>query len=263
MTDRNDAEGAPVDGFTKDSPVAPPEAARRRVLPDGLVGWGAIAGVIVSLGAAAGFAFDLDRAGTVSFWIFAIAPTVVVAVLALVRAARDGELVELVRPEWGDATRGILSAALLLGGTVAFVHVVAPAGSPQESWTARIYLQLGDPGWLRAHQPLVVLFVFVAAAAEEIVWRGLVTRLIAERIGSRSAWLWAAVAYALAQVPTAWALQDPQAGKNPMLVAGALALGLAWGAMARWSGRLAPSVLSHAAFDWCVIMLFRLWGAGV
>jgi membrane protease YdiL (CAAX protease family) len=222
-----------------------------------------VALVLLGLGASSWLAWNLERAGTVSFWVYVIAPTLVVAVVALARAVRDGEAFEMVRPEWGDATRGILSAVLLLGATVACLHVMAPTGSPRESWVARIYLQLGDPRWLRAHNGLIGAAILVAAAAEEIVWRGLVTRLIAERVGSRSAWVWAALCYALAQVPTAWALRDPEAGLNPMLILGALGLGLVWGGMARWTRRLAPSVLSHAGFTWCVVMLFRLWGAGV
>jgi membrane protease YdiL (CAAX protease family) len=103
----------------------------------------------------------------------------------------------------------------------------------------------------------------VAATAEEIVWRGLVTRQIAEVAGSRSAWLWAAALYALAQAPTLYRLRDPVAGINPILVLAALGLGLVWGGMSRVFGRLVPGILSHAAFDWCVIMMFRLWGPGV
>ncbi len=256
-----------VPAFTRDAPgprlaPAPP---RRELSPlaSSAIAWLSVASIVALLAAGQWFAFGLERAGSTWFWAYAIAPTAVVALVALVRAARDGELVELVRPEWGDATRGILSAALLLGGAVAFLRVVAPAGSSRESWMARIYLQLGDPGWLRAHTGLVALLVLVAATAEEVVWRGLVTRLIAERVGSRFAWIWAAVPCALAQVPTAWTLRDPEAGLNPLLIAGALALGLVWGAMARWTRRLTPSILSHAAFDWCVIMLFRLWGTSV
>jgi len=255
--------------FTKDAPAAstsPPASPAPSTgrASDALKGWGAIVAIVVALGTASWFAFDLDRAGATSFWVLAIAPTGLVAVIALVRAGRDGELAELVRPVWGDATRGIVSAAILLGATVAIVnHALAPPGSVRESWMARIYLQLGDPRWLRSHSGVVALAVLVAAIAEEVVWRGLVTRLIAEQMGSRLAWVWAAFPYALSMLPTAWALRDPEAGLNPMLVLGALGLGLVWGGMARWTRRLTPSILSHAAFDWCVIMLFRLWGSGV
>jgi membrane protease YdiL (CAAX protease family) len=239
---------------------APPASATAGEPLGGLV---MVAGVVAIVGAGQWLAFDLDRAGGVSFWAWAIGPTALVAVYALVRAHRDGDLEQLVRPAWGDTTRGILSAAMLVAAAIAFVHVVAPAGSARESWTARLYLQLGDPRWLRGHASLVTALVVTAAAAEELVWRGLVPSLLAERVGSRTAWAWAAVAYALAQLPTLVALRDPEAGLNPLLVLAALGLGLVWGGMARFSRRIAPSVLSHAAFDLAVILLFRLWGSGI
>jgi membrane protease YdiL (CAAX protease family) len=271
--ERQEGEGGPIESgredvgtaFVADAPREPeaplpaPEPPRAPASHD-LAGWAILVGIVVFLGAGAHFAFDLERAGELSFWAYAIGPTALVAAFALVRAARDGELAELVQPAWGDATRAILSAVVLFGGAVAVIRVLAPTGTPRESWTARLYLQLGEPSWLRGHAALMAIVILGAAAAEEIVWRGLVTRLIAEKVGSRWAWVWAAFPYALAQVPTAWALRDPEAGLNPLLVIGALGLGLGWGALARSQRRLMPSILSHAAFDWCVLLLFRLWG---
>jgi membrane protease YdiL (CAAX protease family) len=242
------------------APDAPPKP--RRDLSNALP-WVAVLAITAGLAVGNASAFDLDRAGGNSFWVWAIAPTFVVAVVALVRAARDGELWDMIRLEWGDATRGILSAAVLFGAAVGVLHLVAPSGSPRDSWVARIYLQLGNPSYLRAHVGVVALVVLVAAAGEEIVWRGLVTRLIAEQVGSRVAWAWAAVPYALSLAPTVWALKDPEAGLNPLLVLAGLGLGLVWGGMARATRRLAPSILSHAAFDCAVILFFRLWGSGV
>jgi membrane protease YdiL (CAAX protease family) len=45
-----------------------------------------------------------------------------------------------------------------------------------------------------------------------------------------------------------------------MLPIASLGVGLVWGGMGRVTGRLTPAILSHAAFDWCVIVVFRLWG---
>jgi len=271
--EERDGEGGPIESgredvvtaFVADAPPAPPPRAPEPEPPESalrdLAGWGAIVGIVLFLAGGAYVAFDLERAGERSFWVYAIGPTALVAVFALVRAARDGELAELVQPGWGDATRGILSAALFFAGAMGLLRVLAPVGSPRESWTARLYLQLGDPTWLRAHAAVMAIVILSAAAAEEIVWRGLVTRLIAEKVGSRWAFVWAAVPYALAQLPTAWALRDPEAGLNPLLVVAAFALGLGWGGLARSQRRLMPSILSHAAFVWCVVFLFRLWGA--
>src|SRR5262249_10221709 len=101
--------------------------------------------------------------------------------------------------------------------------------------------------------------IAVMAIAEELVWRGLVTNLLAERLGSRTAWLYSAVLYALAHVPSMWALQSPLRALNPILPLAAARAGAVWGAMARGFGRLAPGMLAHGLFDWCILMMFPLW----
>jgi membrane protease YdiL (CAAX protease family) len=70
--------------------------------------------------------------------------------------------------------------------------------------------------------------------------------------------------YALAHVPTLWALSDGEIGKNPLVLIAALGAGLVWSALARIFGdRLMPSIVSHGLFDWAVLMMFRLWGPSV
>ena len=115
---------------------------------------------------------------------------------------------------------------------------------------------------LRAHPAYVAGTLIVMAIADEVLWRGVVTRLIAERVGSRTAWLYAIVPYALAQVPTMWALRDPVAGLNPLLPIAAVGGGFVWGALARQQqGRLVPGIVSHALLS-CG-MMFRLWSPSV
>ncbi len=250
------------------TPDAAPKAAPAASPAGGaLSGWLStalwIAPIVAAVGVSSYYAFALERAGSVAFWIVAGGPTVAFALVALVYAWREGVLGTWMRPVWGDPTRGILSAAVLVLCALAFVHLVAPVGSPRESWMARLYLQLGSPDVLREHAGALAGAVVSVAAAEEIVWRGLVTRVLEERVGSRRAWIVAAVLYALALVPSMGPLRDPVAGLNPLLPIAGLAAGLAWGAMTRHWGRLAPAILSHAAFDWCVVVMFRLWGPSV
>jgi membrane protease YdiL (CAAX protease family) len=125
-----------------------------------------------------------------------------------------------------------------------------------------LYTQFGDPKLLQAHAPAIAAGIAAVALAEEVLWRGMVTQLLADRVGTRTAWVWAAVLYALAYVPTAWSLRavGPAGGLDPILPVAALGAGLLWGAMARFFGRLAPGVLAHALFDWAVVMMFPLWG---
>ncbi len=222
-----------------------------------------LAGIVLTIAAAAHFAFDLSRAGTRSVFLIMAVPTVALAVVGVLRARWDGVLKSWLSVRAGDFTRGVVAAALLFGASYAFMKVVAPPDSVRASWLARLYLQLGDPAVLRKSASMVVLAIIVLAIAEEIVWRGLVISLLEEVIGSRRAWVWAAVLYAIAQVPTVWTLRDPVAGPNPVLMLAALAAGLVWGGMMRRFERLWPGIFSHVLFDWTVVMMFRLWGPSV
>ncbi len=222
-----------------------------------------LAGIVATIAVAAHFAFDVTRAGTQSFYLVMAVPTVALAVLALVRAKNDGVLKSWLSVRSGDFSRGFGAAALLFGAAYAFTKSVAPPESIRASWLARLYLQLGDPQILRKHVGMVVIAIIVMAIAEEIVWRGLVISLLEEKIGSRRAWVWGAVLYSIAHVPTVWALRDPVAGANPVILLAALGCGLVWGGMVRAFDRLLPGIFSHVLFDWTVIMMFRLWGPSV
>lgn len=228
---------------------------KKGVLRNGLY----LAGIVVAVAIASHLAFAPARAGTRFLFVAMAIPTVALAIVGVARAYRDGVIKDLVGVKGGDFTRGFASAAVLFGGAYAFSRVVTPPTAPQAIWLARLYDQVGDPSELRKNVGVVVLAIVTMAVCEEIVWRGLVTSLLEERLGSRRAWVWAAVLYALAHVPTMWQLKG-SAGMNPVIVLAALACGLVWGAMARHFGRLLPSVFSHVLFDWTILMMFRLWG---
>jgi membrane protease YdiL (CAAX protease family) len=204
------------------------------------------------------FAFSRAASGTPLFWILAAGPSLALGVVAAMWAARQEVLVSWLSPQWGDISRGIGGAAVLFAAALAFTRVVAPVGSPREIWIAVLYGQIGDPR-LTAHSPAIAALIVATAVAEEVVWRGMVTLLLAERVGSRLAWLAAAPLYALAYVPTAWSLRVGST-LNPVLVLAALAGGLVWGALARAFGSLVPAMVAHAFFDWAVIGMFPLWG---
>jgi membrane protease YdiL (CAAX protease family) len=218
---------------------------------------------VLATGVTSYFAFRPQNSGTVAFWVLAGGPQLLLAAVAASWAKREDLLREWLSPRWGDFSRGVAGAALLFGVAWALSRVVAPIGSSREIWLVTLYGQIGDPKLLQAHAPAVAAAILAVALAEEVVWRGMVTQLIADRVGTRTAWMWAAGLYALAYAPTAWSLRAdaaPGAGLNPTLCVAALGAGLLWGAMARAFGRLAPGVLSHALFDWAVVMMFRLWG---
>lgn len=204
-------------------------------------------------------AFLPERSGTVGFWVLAVAPAVVLGTAAAAWGAREEFLGEWLRPRWGVPTGGVLGALGLYGFAWLSARAFAPVGSRREIWLVSAYAQLGDPRVLQAHAPAVALAVVCAAAAEELTWRGAITQLLAARVGSRFAWLWAAALYALAFTPTAVALGG-SAGPDPAVVAVALAGGLVWGGMARSFGGLLPSIIAHALFVWGIVMMFPLWG---
>ncbi len=236
-----------------------------------------LAAIVVAIAAGSHFAFQLVRAGEPSFALWIVVPTAVIAVIGAVRAQREGNLYRRssfdeggdgagagwLNVRSGDFTRGFAAAGILFGGAYAFMRMAAPQGSDRESWIARFYLQIGDPSTLRKHILTVVIVIVVMAVAEELVWRGLVVSLLEEHVGSSRAWVWAAVLYSLAHVPTLWALRDPVAGLNPILPIAALGGGLVWGFMARRFERLLPGIFSHILFDWTVLMMFRLWGPSI
>ena len=225
-------------------------------LPVRLLG---LAGIVAIVGATAYLAFQTERAGERSFWLLAGGPVLALAPIAILIGWRDGELAAWMRPKAGDFTLGFLSAALLFLGAYGFSRLVLPSGSPRAIWLARLYLQMGDPATLREHPALLFAGLIGVAAAEEIVWRGLATSLLAGALGSRWAWVGSAALYALAYVPTMWALRVPS-GLDPLLPLAALGAGLTWGWMARRFDRLTPGIVSHALFDWCIVVMFRLWG---
>jgi membrane protease YdiL (CAAX protease family) len=218
-------------------------------------------GTIVSVVAVTAYlAFVADRAGETSFWILAGGPTIALAIASLGIAGRRSALWDELKPKGGDFSLGFFGAGVLFAAAYGFVKVVMPGASPRAMWLARIYLQTGDPNILRAHPMALFAALIVVAAAEEIVWRGVVTSLLAEKIGSRFAWAASAALYALAYVPTMWSLKSPSAGLDPLLPIAALFAGLGWGAMVKRFGRLPPAIVAHALFDWTVIVMFRLWG---
>lgn len=230
--------------------------------------------IVLIVGTASHFAFQLSHAGDPSFVLWIGIPTAGLAVLGAIRAYRDGNLYRRrsfdedggggwLNVRSLDFTRGFAAAAVLFGIAYGAARVLAPVGSDRESWLARLYLQIGDPKALRDHVPFAVAALVLIVVAEELLWRGLVISLLEELVGSSRAWVWAAVLYALAHVPTVWALRDPVAGLNPVVPAGALVVGLLWGYMARRFERLLPGIFSHVLFDWTLLMMFRLWGPSV
>ncbi len=217
--------------------------------------------IVVLVGVGTWFGFQPERSGTLFFWGIVGAPTIVLAAIGGWRAHREGDLAEWVRPKWGDATRAFVAAGVLFAAAYGFARFVSTTGSPREIWLVSLYGQIGDPRVLQRYALAVGIGIVVMSIAEEILWRGVVTRLLEEKLGSERAWIGSALLYGVAHVPTMWALRAGGGALNPLLPLAAVAAGLVFGALARkLEGRLLPGIVAHALFDWLVVMMFPLWG---
>ncbi|HET9931885.1 MAG TPA: CPBP family intramembrane glutamic endopeptidase [Polyangiaceae bacterium] len=216
--------------------------------------------VVLVLAVANGLAFRDSLAGSPVFlWTLAV-PYLALCGLAFHHFWDEGTLLDRLKPRGGDISIGAVSALVLLFASWLGRSALAPSGTPRQAWLYRIYLQLGDPEILQHSVTLTLLLLFIAAA-EEIVWRGLVLALASERFGTRRGWLITTVLYAATICPTAYFLRDPEAGLNPLLPTAALGAGLVWGFLAGRLGRLMPVVVSHMAFTYFSAVQFR-WPMG-
>ena len=205
------------------------------------------------------FAFVPERAGSpLTIALILLAPTPL-AIFAAVRAHRDGVLQEWLAPRMGDPTKGILLAALTYGmGTLVAQLLFAP-NSDRGILLARLYLQLGDPGALRRATLASTMTLIAYALVYELVFRGLVTSLFSELIGSRRGYLAGILVALVALVPSMWSLRvGPML--NPVLVV-LFGLSTIFSGLAQrfGGGRLFFIVLGHALFLWSAILLFPFW----
>ena len=219
-----------------------------------------IALAVVLVGITSFLAFSPAREGTTAFWLLAIGPQALLALIGAYFAHKEGLLREWFTPKWGDASLAAAQTFITMAGAWAGTKLLFAQGTPRQGFLLRLYIHLGDPRDFLKHIPLVAATLLIAAAAEETLWRGVVPMLLEPKVGSRRAWIYGAFLYALAHVPTAFALRDANLGPNPVLPLAALACGLVWAFAVRKTGRLVPTILAHALFAWFVIVGYRLAG---
>jgi hypothetical protein len=95
---------------------------------------------------------------------------------------------------------------------------------------------------------LLATLTLALVPGEELLWRGLLQRLAAERLGPAAGILLGALGYALCHLATG----------NALLPAAALGLGLAWGWLAHVTRGLAAPIASHLMFDALVLFVAPL-----
>lgn len=212
--------------------------------------------VVLMVAVANAIAFRLELAGTWKFWAVLGVPYSALAGYAIYSMWDDGTLVDVLKPRWGDFSIGFVTAAILLAGSWAARGAIAPAGSPRHLWFIRLYAQVGDSDAVQRSAVLTTVLLAIALA-EELTWRGFVLPAAEKQLGPRRGWLVAALAYALAHVPTVFALSTPLAGPNPLLVLAALGAGLLWTFTVKITKRLPPVIVSHLAFSYFSVVQFR------
>jgi uncharacterized protein len=201
--------------------------------------------VVVVVTCAVSYALRPALAGSGAMWLGIGVPYLLLGLLALVQLRRRERLAVLFSVRRGDPSIGILVGLGVLAAAWFFAKQWLHGGSSQRVWLFSVYLLAGDPAWTPGS-----LLLLGVVTCEEVVWRGWVQLELRERLGPRRAWIASAALYAAAHVPTLWLLQDPVAGKNPLLLLAALAGGLCWSFLAERTGRLFPGLISHAVFSY-------------
>lgn len=203
------------------------------------------------------------RAGLLGLWYVFAGGFGVAAAIALYELAQDGQLRAALLPKAGDATVALVPALALFAAVSLFVtRVLAPvpllricALDGGLLGPANVHGFTAATEWLRdrtcaafghasgMHGSARAAFVVGIAALEEIAWRGGVQQGLSERLGSTRGYLVASALYALSFLLTG----------NVAIALLALPCGLAWGAMFRFRGRLAPAMVSHLVFSWALL----------
>jgi membrane protease YdiL (CAAX protease family) len=148
-----------------------------------------IALIVAGVGAGTFFGFQREYSDSPVFFAILGAPTVAFGVVAILHAKRDGVLGERLRPKWGDFSLAAVGAVALYALAWAFTRLVMAPGSRRHVWLVSLYGQIGGPAQLQSHALSLGVAIALLAAMEELLWRGLVTDLLAERIGTRTAWI--------------------------------------------------------------------------
>jgi len=214
---------------------------------------------VLVIGGASQLAFADRFAGQGAVVWILLAANGALSVLSLWRMWRDGTLLDLFKWRSGDVALGAVTALVLGAGVVIGRQLVVPHGSPMDAWLIRLYLQLG-PVPQGSARLIFALAIVAVAVLEEIVWRGMVQQVLEENLGIRRGWIFAAILYALAHLPTLWVLAMPPAGKNPLILLAALFCGAVWGFLVARKQRLPPALISHALFTYAMTSEFRLVG---
>jgi membrane protease YdiL (CAAX protease family) len=176
------------------------------------------------------------------FWVKIAVAASILAGLSL--AAMGPRRSEILTPRWADFVLGLLSAIVLYGVFYLGRGVLLALWPESSSYLALVYAPRRGISLL----VVALLLLLVTGPAEEIFWRGLVQRVLVDRLGPARGLAAAVFLYTAVHV---WTLNLP-------LLLAALAAGVFFGLLYLRSGRLPAVMVSHALWGVIIFVLFPL-----
>jgi len=175
-----------------------------------------------------------------SFWLKIALAASVLAASSI--AAMGPRRAALFRLSAADVGAGLVAAPLLYGAFIVGKAVLTAILPGTGASIGAVYAPRdGASLWV-----VGALLFFVTGPAEEVFWRGMLQRVLVDRLGPWGGLLLSSVFYALVHLCTL----------NVPLVLAALVAGLFFGALALWRGNLTAAVLCHSAWGVLIFVIF-------
>jgi uncharacterized protein YbjT (DUF2867 family)/membrane protease YdiL (CAAX protease family) len=146
-----------------------------------------------------------------------------------------------LKPTVFRVVTGLFAGAVHYAATLLVLRFLSRVWPEWEGAARTLY------AWRAGHSPLLIVPTFlVILLAEELLWRGIVTRYLIERCGRVPGIVYAAAIYTLAH----WATL------NPLLLIAAFGSGLYWGWLYTSTDDLVTPTVAHLLWDVLLLFLF-------
>jgi uncharacterized protein len=199
-------------------------------------------GILIGLLCAAVFWFLLFGIKIINFWWGMAIAAGLLAVWSIVNAREFRKRLFRFNTTycfWGVLSAVILYAIFWLGNIIAIKIFPFAADQINAVYFNKSQLDIWE---------IAILLFFWIGPAEEIFWRGMIQRTLANYFGAVSGWIVGALIYGAVHL---WAA-------NLMLFISAIICGLYWGWLYKKFGSLWPGIISHAIWDILIFLIFPL-----
>jgi membrane protease YdiL (CAAX protease family) len=162
---------------------------------------------------------------------------------ALVGALMLPSVRRQVKPSSFQVALGVAAGVVLYGLTRIVAGILFSVWPESEALVGGLY------AWKAGHSSLFLgVSLIMIVFAEEVLWRGVVSRFLMERCGRVTGIVSAAAIYALAH----WA------AFNPLLLLAAFCCGLYWGCLYAAGNNLISPAVSHLVWDALLLFAFPI-----